>query len=83
MPEEFVEVKRTLQEIIAAEIDAHPSRYALDIISSFQKGDAAGIKVVMQALEEEKYKEDNKFPINDERLKEIICACADRIRKPI
>lgn len=42
------------------------------LMAAFSKGESGAIKVVTNAIIEQQYNEENKFPITDDRFKQII-----------
>lgn len=49
------------------------------LLAAFEKGEPSAIKVVTTAIIEHQYSEENKFPINDTRFKEIILLAAEAV----
>ena len=78
---QFEKVKaKTFEELLVEE--AGTQRYSMvnSLIKAFQENDPTAIKYVTQVLISNKYNEENKFPLTEQRFEEIICYAADRIR---
>lgn len=70
----------TFNELLAATAQDQRNSLILSILKQAKEGDANALKLIAQAMEEQKYIEDIKFIISDDRFKEIILFAADRIR---
>jgi len=73
--------EKTFSEILAEGADENKASLATATLQAFKEGDPSAIKLVMNALMEHKYNEENKFLIPDERFKEIIELAAGAIQR--
>lgn len=71
---------KSFEELLAEQANEEKSSLVLATLKAFREGEPSAIKIVSSALLEHKYNEENKFPIPDERFKEVIQLAADAIR---
>ena len=74
--------QETVDYWIADEVKKDPAGFAHMIVNSaFYDGDATALKKVTEALEEMKFRDDEKLKLSDGQIKNIILLAAERIRK--
>lgn len=71
---------KSLSELVADQAKEHLPELVTTLLASFREGEPSAIKFVTQALLENQYSEEDKFPITNDRFKEIINIASDRIR---
>jgi|WetSurMetagenome_2_1015567.scaffolds.fasta_scaffold16395_3 hypothetical protein len=73
---------KDLNDFIAAELNnpGYKARFAAKIVDAAAEADPTALKQVLAALEELKYKQDEKLKLSDEQIRQIIILTADRIR---
>lgn len=70
----------SFNELLAVTAEGDKESLILSIIRQAKDGEASAIKLISQVMLENQYNEDERFPISDDRFKEIITLAADRIR---
>lgn len=70
---------KSFNEVLAKAITEDKLENVSAVMAQFRKGEAGAIKMVAQALSEHRYNEENSFPIDDERYKQIIEMAAEAI----
>ena len=70
----------SFNELLAVTAESDKQSLILSIIRQAKEGEASAIKLISQAILENQYNEDERFPISDDRFKEIILLAADRAR---
>lgn len=72
--------EKSFSELLAREANDQKDTLVLATLDAFRDGEPSAIKLVTQALLDSQ-DEEEKLPISDKRFEEIICLCADEIRK--
>jgi hypothetical protein len=70
---------KSFNEVLAKAVTDDKLTNVSAVMAQFRKGEAGAIKMVAQALSEHRYNEENSFPIDDERYKQIIEMAAKSI----
>lgn len=71
--------EKTFNELLSQEAQNRKESLVFATIQAFKDGEPSAIKLVTQALVEAQFKEENQFPITDERFKQIITVAATAI----
>lgn len=70
---------KSFNEVLAKAVTDSKIQNVGAVMAQFRKGEAGAIKMVAQALSEHRHNEENSFPIDDERYKQIIQMAAESI----
>lgn len=71
--------RKSLQELLVDRANEDQRAIATAIIELVKEGDPSALKTLQQALEKVAYQDESyKFPVDDERFREIIIICAKR-----
>ena len=82
MEEEYIPLEeRSFDEVLLKMVEQDKVSMVKNLIRAFNDGEPSAIKVVTNALLASSSSEENNFPIEHERFKEIILLAAGRIKE--